>query len=121
MRIGLLAAVTAAVLAGSATAQSPAFRPIDTTKFVINPANTTADASSFSIRYLGKTIADTIENNGVVRTLNNLLGRQAKPAPVQPGFSPYPAPASFPSTSYQSLIKPSLPQMSTFGQTPITK
>ena len=121
MRAGFVAAGLALALAGPAAAQTPAFRPIDTTKFVINPANTTADASAFSIRYLGKTIADTIENNGVVRTLNNLLGKPASTAPVQPGFSAYPAPSTFPSTSYQSLIKPTLPQMSTFGQTPITK
>src|SRR5437016_5508513 len=92
--IGALAAALA--LAGQGIAQTPAFKPIDTTKFVINPANTTAEASSFSIRYLGKTIANTIENNGVVRTLNNLLGKRATPAPTQPGLSTYPAPSSYP-------------------------
>jgi hypothetical protein len=117
--MGLVAAGLALALAGPAAAQTPAFRPIDTTKFVINPANNTADASSFSIRYAGKVIADTIENNAVVRTLNNLLGKPATPAPVQPGYSPYPNPTSYPSTQYQSLIKPTLPQMSTFGQTPV--
>jgi hypothetical protein len=121
MRTGLIAAGLVLILAGPAAAQTPAFRPIDTTKFVINPANTTANASAFSIRYVGKVIADTLENNGVVRTLNNLLGKQATPAPTQAGFSKYPAPSTFPSTQYQSVIKPTLPVMSTFGRTPVTK
>ena len=121
MRSGFVAAGLILVLAGPAAAQTPAFKPIDTTKFVVNPADTTANASAFSIRYLGRTIADTIENNGVVRTLNNLLGRKATAAPVQAGFSPYPAPSTFPSTQYQSMIKPTLPAMSTFGKTPVIK
>ncbi|HEY2786657.1 MAG TPA: hypothetical protein VGJ05_16955 [Fimbriiglobus sp.] len=117
--VGSVVVVVVLAFAGPATAQSPAFKPIDTTKFVVNPANTTADASSFSIRYIGKVIANTIENNGVVRTLNNLLGKPAAPAPTQPGFSSYPNPTSYPSTQYQSVIKPVLPQMSNFGQTPV--
>jgi hypothetical protein len=121
MRSGLVAAGLILALAGPAAAQTPAFKPIDTTKFVVNPADTTAAASSSSIRFLGRTIANTIENNGVVRALNSLLGRRATPAPTQPGFSPYPLPNSFPSTQYQSAIKPTLPAMSTFGKTPVIK
>src|SRR5262245_64808348 len=119
MRFGLIAAGLALGLAGPAAAQAPAFKPIDTTKFVINPADSTANASAFSIRFLGRTVADTIENNGIVRTLNNLLGRKATPAGTQAGFSPYPLPSSFPSTKYPSAIKPTLPAMSTFGRTPV--
>lgn len=118
MRTGLLTLAVALSFVGTASAQTPTYKPIDTTRFVINPANTTAEASAFSIRYFGKTIANTIENNGVIRTLNNLLGKRSAPAPTQPGFSPYPAPASYPSTQYQSVIKPVLPMSSTFGRTP---
>src|SRR5262245_57526736 len=101
MRSGIIAAGLLLALAGPAAAQN-SFRPIDTTKFVINPANTTAEASAWSIRYIGKTIANTVENNAVVRTLNTLFSKRTPTATTQAGFSPYPLPTSYPSTSYQS-------------------
>jgi hypothetical protein len=121
MRTGLVAAGLALALAGPAAAQTPAFKPIDTTKLVVSPADSTASASSSTIRYVGRVIANTIENNAVVRTLNNLLGKPATPAPVQSGLSPYPSPLSYPSTQYQSVIKPVLPTTSTFGQSLVGK
>jgi hypothetical protein len=121
MRAGLVAVGLALALAGPAAAQTPAYKPIDTTKLVVNPADTTANASSFSIRYVGRVIANTVENNAAVRALNGLLGKPATSAPVQPGFSPIPSPQSYPSTQYQSVIKPVMPTTSTFGKSLVTK
>jgi len=119
MRIGQYVAAVAAVLAlnGLARAQSPGFKPIDTNQLVVAPS----DATSSGIRVLGRSIANTIENNGVVRTINNLFGKKPTTAPPQPGFSSYPSPTAYPSTQYQSMIKPVMPQSTIFGQTPVIK
>jgi hypothetical protein len=114
----LLAGVFGLGLVTAATAQDPGFKPIDTNKLVVGPVDATANASSFGLRSMSRVIANTIEDNGFVRTINNLLGRRPSGATVQPGFSPYPLPSSYQSTKYQSMIKPQMPSSQTFGKSP---
>lgn len=123
MRFGIIAAAAALAAAGPAAAQAPfVSRPIDPEKLVVGPANTAANVTGATaagtIRTLGRTVAGVIEDNGFVRTVNNLLGRRAQPAAVQPGFSPLPTPGSFQSTRYQSAFTPVKPVASVFGKTP---
>jgi hypothetical protein len=120
-RLFVGAATAVLALAGQAGAQSPGFKPIDTNQLVVAPSDATAGVTSNSIRLVGRTIANTIENNGIVRTINNLLGKKPTTAPAQPGFSAYPSPTTYQSTQYQSVIKPVMPQSSLFGQTSVVK
>jgi hypothetical protein len=111
------------ILAASAQAQAPFVnKPIDTEKFVIRPtnvvANTTAGTTSTGIRAIGSTIANTIENNGFVRTFNNVFGRRATPVTSQAGYSALPLTSSFQSTLYPNSFTPRMPVNSTFGRTP---
>lgn len=112
-------AVVAAVLATTtvAPAQTLEFRPIDTNKFVVQPTDTATGILGGTARYVGRVVAGTIQDNGVVRTINSLFGREATPAPLQPGFSPLPTAGSYPSTRYPSL-NPAMPTYQTFGRTP---
>jgi hypothetical protein len=123
MRLWIVTLGAAAAAAGTAQAQYPfVSKPIDTDKLVIAPANTAAAATGATtagtIRTFGKTVAGVIEDNGFVRTFNNLFGKRATPPAVQPGLSPLPVPGSFASTGYKNSFVPAAPRMSTFGQTP---
>jgi hypothetical protein len=105
--------------AGPAAAQGLEFRPIDTRSLVVQPTDTATNIFTGTTRYLSRVVADTIENNGFVRTINNLLGRrQAAPNTIQPGFSRLPDPRTYPSTAYQNSFTPALPTTQQFGQTP---
>lgn len=123
MRYGLLAAAAVLVSAGAADAQAPfTYKPIDTQKLLIQPTDTAsgvaAGTSTSLFRTVTRTLADTVENNGFVRTVNNLLGRRAQPAKVQEGFSPLPLAGSFKSVGYTNMYRPAMPTATTFGQTP---
>jgi hypothetical protein len=120
-----VAAILAAV--GTASAQQTpgpfVYRPIDTNQLVVQPtnaaANVAATTTSGTLRSIGQTVANMIENNGIVRTVNNLLGQRASTMPaVQAGYSPLPQPSSYQSTMYPNSFTPAMPVMSTFGQTP---
>ena len=118
----VLGTVMLLALAGAAPAQTREFKPIDAGKLVVGPADTAASLAGSTtfggIRKLGRVVADTIEDNGFVKTINNLLGRRAKPGTVQSGFSPLPNPSDYQSTKNRSTIAPMQPIASTFGQTP---
>ena len=123
MRIWGIATAAVLAAAGAASAQTPfVYRPIDTTKLVVQPtdaaANVAAGTTSGTLRTFGRTVANMIENNGYVRTINNLFGTRAQPAQYQDGYSPLPLPSSYQSTSYKNSFVPSQPIMSTFGTTP---
>lgn len=121
MRIWGIAAVLVLAGAGGASAQTPfVYKPIDTDKFVVRPTNTVANATGSTtagtIRTIGSTIANTIENNGFVRTFNNLLGRRATPESAQAGFSALPPASSFQSLKYPNTFTPRMPIGSTYGR-----
>jgi hypothetical protein len=116
-RILLGAAGALLASAGTASAQGLEFKPIDTTKAIVQPADATTNILASTARYVSRTVADTIDNNGIVRTLNNLLGRSpAQAATTQPGYSPLPAPGTYPSTQYKSALTPAMPTYQLFGQ-----
>lgn len=104
-----------------ASAQAPfVSKPIDTDKLVVRPANAVANATGVTtagtIRTIGSTVANIIENNGFVRTFNNLLGRRAAPQATQPGFSALPPASSFQSLKYPNSFTPRMPINSTYGR-----
>jgi hypothetical protein len=120
MRNWVIAAVLVVACHTQAQAQQPfVYKPIDTDKLVVQPTNTVANATTGTIggtlRTIGSTVANTIEDNGFVRTFNNLLGRRATPAPVQAGFSALPPVSSYQSTRYNNSFKPRVPLNSTYG------
>src|SRR5256885_1520282 len=111
MRRILLAAAGALVAsAGAASAQGLEFKPIDTTKVIVQPTDATTGILSSTTRYVSRVIADTIDANGFVKTINNLLGRAPAPgATTQPGFSPLPLPGTYPSSGYKNSFTPAMP------------
>jgi hypothetical protein len=123
---GIILMAAVAAIAGTASAQSQPgpfiYKPIDTNKYLVQPtdaaASVTAGATSSTFRTITRTIASTIENNGFVRTINNVFGRRAKPDPVQPGFSPLPTTGTYQSTSYPNAFTPAMPVAGTAGRTP---
>lgn len=121
MRNWAMAGILVLAGAGGATGQTPfVSKPIDTDKFVVRPTNAVANATgttaSGTIRTIGATIANTIENNGFVRTFNNLLGRRATPTSAQAGFSALPPASSFQSLRYPNSFTPRMPIASTYGR-----
>jgi hypothetical protein len=112
MRHGITAAVLAtAVLAGAGTAQAQQreFKVVDTTNLVVKPVATTTGIFAQSTQYVSQVVAGMIDNNGIIKTVNNLFGQRPKAAPIQGGLSPLPDPRSYPSGYYNSPIKPAMP------------
>lgn len=110
--------ITVAALAMTFLSQSVAkadgpfqYKPIDTEKFLVQPTDQAAGFFANASRTMSRMMANTIENNGFVRTFNNLFGTQ-QPAPlVQPGLSPLPPVTAFPSTQYPNSFQPRMPVM----------
>ena len=86
--------------------------PIDTSAYVVKPVDTTTSILGGAARYVSRVTANAIDNNGFVKTVNNLLGRTpSTPAPaVQNGLSPLPHPGSYPSNYYKSPLQQALPR-----------
>ncbi len=125
MRRMLAGAVLALAWAGAATAQGLTYtpigssaKPIDPNQLVVQPTETATNIFSSVTRYVSRVVAGTIDSNGFVKTINNLLGRTPDaPNTVQAGYSPLPSPGSYPGAGRNSFI-PAMPRTSTFGQTP---
>ncbi len=96
---------------GPARAGDIEFRPIDTSKYVVKPSRTAANIASQSINLIGQTAAGSIENNGYVKTINNLFSKKIIVPTTQAGPSGLPAPNMFPSTRYKSYNNPVMPTM----------
>jgi hypothetical protein len=104
----LCTAAVLAVVAGQATAGEVQFKPIDTNKLVVKPSKVAADLSSKTIQLVGNTAAGAAEQNGYIKTINNLFGfRRSVSPPTQPGGLP--APGLFKSTQYKSFNTPVMP------------
>ncbi len=108
----------------TASAQAPfIYKPIDTNKALVQPTDAAsglvAGATTSTFRTITRTVAGAIENNGFVRTINNLLGRRAKAEMPQAGFSPLPQPGTYISTGYGSAIGPQMPVGVNYGQSSI--
>ncbi len=119
MRRMIAGAVLALVGAGAANAQALDYKPLDANQLVVQPADTATNIFAGTSRFLSRVVAGTIENNGFVKTFNNLLGRRADaPNTTQAGFSPLPAPGTYPSAYYKNSFVPAMPRTQIFGQTP---
>ncbi|CAN5335417.1 hypothetical protein BH11PLA2_BH11PLA2_51460 [soil metagenome] len=118
----LLLAMLLALSAERATAQGPfVYKPIDTSKAVVATDNVAAVASGATRSTLGtvtRSIGSAIENNGYVKTINNLFGKRYKPQAPQAGFSALPQANMYHSTGYQNAFRPQLPVSGALGQTP---
>ena len=119
------AVLAVAGLAGTASAQGLSYsplsggRPIDTNQLVVAPADTATNIFSGTSRFLSRVVANTIDSNGFVKTVNNLLGRSPSyPSTVQPGYSALPDPRTFPSSGYKNSFQPVLPTTMQYGSTP---
>lgn len=118
---GVLGVLAVAATAPGAAAQGLEYRPIDTNKFVVQPTDAATNIVSGTAKTLTRAMAAIIENNAIVRTVNNVFSREATSTPTQPGPSPLPYPGSYPSTRYQSPLTPALPTYQTHGRTPGTR
>lgn len=109
---GLAAALLVAV--GPARAGDIEFKPIDTKKFVVAPSNATASVAGRTISAIGNVAASSIENNGYVKTINNLFSKKIIVPHTQVGPSALPAPTQFRSTYYKNYNTPVMPTMQQF-------
>lgn len=117
MRHTILAMMAVVASAGAASAQGLEYKPIDTSKFLVQPTDAATGIMSGTVRYISRAAAGIIDGNGYVKTLNNLLGRSPTPKQTtQIGPSPLPLPGSYPSVSYKNSFRPMMPTYSTYGQ-----
>jgi hypothetical protein len=101
-----------AILAiGPARAGDVVYKPIDTQKLVVQPSKVAASLASQTINLVGQTAAKSIEQNGYVKTINNLFGKTFFSPKTQAGPSPLPTPNMFSSTQYKSFNTPLTPTM----------
>jgi len=103
-------AALAFLATGPAQGGDIVFKPIDTSKFVVQPSDATATLAGRTISAIGKTAASSIENNGYVKTINNLFSKKIIVPHTQSGPSALPAPTLFSSTYYKNYNKPVMPQ-----------
>jgi hypothetical protein len=119
MRNWLVAAVATVGVIGVAGGRAPAQRPskvIDTDALVVKPVDTTTTLVGRSFQYVSRVVANTVDNNALIRTVNNLFGTNQPGAPAQRGLSPLPAPSAYPSTYYKSPIQPVMPKYQTINR-----
>jgi hypothetical protein len=112
MRHGIAAvAVLAAAMAGAGTAhaQQPRGKVIDTNRLVVKPVDTTTNIFTGTTQYVGRVVSGMIDNSQIIKAVNNLFGSQPKAAPIQGGLSPLPDPKLYPSSYYKSPIQPAMP------------
>ena len=109
MRYLMGALFALAMVARPASAGDIQFKPIDTQKLVVQPSKTVAALTAKTISMVGNTTAGSLEQNGYVKTINNLFGfRRSTGSATQPGSS-LPSPNVFKSTQYKSYNAPVMP------------
>jgi hypothetical protein len=91
------------------TAADVEFKPIDTKKLVVQPSKAVATIAAGTINLVGQTTASSIESNGYVKTINNLLGFKRSSPKLQAGPSALPAPYLYKSTMYKNYNTPTMP------------
>jgi hypothetical protein len=103
----------AILAAGPARAGDIIFKPIDTQKLVVQPSKIAASMAAKTINLVGQTAAGSIEQNGYVKTINNLFGKKIISPKTQAGPSALPTPNMFSSTQYKSFNTPLTPTSQT--------
>jgi hypothetical protein len=111
---GIVAVTVLAV--GPARAGDVTFKPIDTQKLVVQPSKVAAGLAAKTINLVGQTAAGSIEQNGYVKTINNIFKTTIHTTTTQAGPSPLPAPSMFSSTQYKNYNAPLTP-----GSQPVRK
>ncbi len=111
MRHGIVTAVAvlAFAAAGTAHAQQPVGKVIDTNALVVKPVDTSTNILARTTQQIGRVVSGAIDNSVLIKTVNNIFGNQPKAAPIQNGLSPLPDPKLYPSTYYKSPIQPQMP------------
>lgn len=110
MKWFISSAVAVALLAAvPAQAGDVEFRPIDTRKLVVQPSKTAANLAAATINLVGQTAAGSIENNGYIKTINNLFSVKRVEPKVQLGPSALPSPNMYQSTRYKNYNTPVMP------------
>jgi hypothetical protein len=110
----VLALGVMAISANSASAQGLDYRPVDTNKLVVQPADSATNIFSGTSRIVSRVVADVIDDNAFVRTINNILGRRDRRATTQPNGLPLPT--MYDSTRYKNSFQPAMPSSMQFGQ-----
>ncbi len=102
--------VAVALIAGSpATAGDVDFRPIDTKKLVVKPSKVAANLAAGTINLVGQQAAGSLENNGYIKTINNLFSIKRTEPRFQSGPSSLPSPNMYKSTTYKNYNTPVMP------------
>ena len=83
------------------------YKPIDTNKYLVQPTVQATGFLSGLSQSMSRLTASTIDQNGYIRTLNNLFGTKQQPDPSQPNGLP--APSLYPSTQYPNSFQPRMP------------
>ncbi|MFM8273926.1 MAG: hypothetical protein ACKODX_16565 [Gemmata sp.] len=110
MRWVVCGIVTVALVVGApANAGDVEFRPIDTKKLVVQPSKLAANLAAGTINLVGQQTAGSIENNGYIKTINNLFSIKRIEPKFQSGPSSLPAPTMYKSTQYKSYNTPVMP------------
>ena len=112
--LGILAGLACST--GSAHAQQFKSVPVDTNALIVKPVDTTTSIVGNTFRYFSRVAANVISNDGYIKTINNLFGIKKTDPAVQNGISPLPDPSRYPSTYYNSPIKPEFPKYGTIGR-----
>ncbi len=119
MRCAIAAAVAVLATAGAASAQGLVYKPIDTNQLVVQPTDAATGILSGTARYVSRVVAGVLDSNAYVQAFNSLFGRSTPTgATTQTGYSPLPAPGTYPSTQYKNSFTPAMPIYQTFGKTP---
>lgn len=90
------------------------FKPIDTNKLVVQPSKFAANLAAGTINLAGQTAADSLKNNGYIKTINNLFGFKKMEPKFQAGPSALPTPNLYKSTQYKNYNTPVMPTVQTF-------
>ena len=85
------------------------FQPVDTQKLVVQPSKTAANLAAATINLAGQTTANSLKNNGYIKTINNLFSIKRWTPTIQSGPSPLPSPNLFQSTRYKNYNTPVMP------------
>ncbi len=102
-------AALAIVAVNSATAGDLVYTPINTNKLVVQPSRAVANMAAQTINIVGNTAAGSLNNNGYVKTINNIFSKKIIVPHTQLGPSALPSPNLFPSTQYKSYNTPMMP------------
>jgi hypothetical protein len=92
------------------------FRPIDTKNLIVKPTKTAANLAAGTINLVGQTAAGSVENNGYVKTINNLFSKKWIMPTTQAGSSGLPSPNLYPSTQYKNYNQPVMPSVQYRGR-----